>query len=68
MLAARRAGIGTVILPRINQKDLRELPDHVRQEMEFCFADRVEDVLRVAVPGLRERLNERRDSTIVPAA
>jgi ATP-dependent Lon protease len=68
VLAARRAGIRTVILPRINQKDLRELPDHVRQEMEFCFADRIEDVLRIAVPGLRERLEDRTDASIVSAA
>jgi len=55
-LAARRAGIKTVIMPRINEKDLRELPDHVRQEMEFIRVDRIEDVLRVAIPGLRDRL------------
>jgi len=58
-LAARRAGIKTVILPRINEKDLRELPDHVRNEMEFIRADRIEDVLRVAIPGLRDRLKPR---------
>ena len=58
-LAARRAGIRTVILPRINEKDLRELPDHVRQEMEFIRVDRIEDVLRVAIPGLRDRLRPR---------
>ncbi len=67
-LAARRAGIKTVILPRINQKDLRELPDHVREEMEFIFADRIEDVLRVAVPGLRERLDVKQSSPIASAA
>jgi ATP-dependent Lon protease len=52
VLAARRVGIKRVILPRGNQKDLRDLPDEVRQEMEFIFADRVEDVLRAVVPGL----------------
>ena len=52
VLAARRAGIKRVILPRGNQKDLRDLPDEVRKEMEFIFADRVEDVLRAVVPGL----------------
>src|SRR6202030_1379337 len=52
VLAARRAGIKRVILPRGNQKDLRDLPDEVRKEMEFKFADRVEDVLRAVVPGL----------------
>ena len=52
VLAARRVGIKRVILPRGNQKDLRDLPEEVRQEMEFIFADRVEDVLRAVVPGL----------------
>ncbi len=55
VLAARRAGIRRVILPRDNEKDLRELPDHVKQEMEFLFAERVEDVLSAAVPGLIEQ-------------
>ena len=55
-LAARRAGINRVILPRENQKDLRELPDNVRAEMEFVFADRVEEVLTAAIPDLAPRL------------
>ena len=56
VLAARRAGIKRVILPRANQKDLRELPEHVRQEMEFVLADRVEDVLSATIPQLAERI------------
>jgi ATP-dependent Lon protease len=56
VLAARRAGIRRAILPRENQKDLRELPDNVRAEMEFVFADRVEEVLTAAIPGLAPRL------------
>ncbi|HEU0178187.1 MAG TPA: endopeptidase La [Blastocatellia bacterium] len=55
-LAARRAGITRVILPRENQKDLRELPDNVRAEMEFIFAERVEEVLIAAMPDLASRL------------
>jgi ATP-dependent Lon protease len=50
VLAARRAGIKRIILPRQNQNDLRELPDPVRQEMEFIFAEKIEDVLRAALP------------------
>jgi ATP-dependent Lon protease len=50
VLAARRAGIKRVILPKQNQNDLRELPDKVRQEMEFIFAEKIEDVLRAALP------------------
>jgi ATP-dependent Lon protease len=52
VLAARRAGLKRVILPRGNQKDLRDLPEEVRKEMDFVFADRVEDVLAVMLPGL----------------
>ena len=52
VLAARRAGLKRVILPRGNQKDLRDLPEEVRNEMEFKFADRVEDVLAEMLPGL----------------
>src|SRR3981081_4185743 len=44
-----------VILPRANEKDMRELPEHVRQEMEVVLADKIEDVLAAAVPGLAER-------------
>ena len=52
VLAARRAGLRRVVLPRGNQKDLRDLPEEVRREMEFVFADRAEDVLAAVLPGL----------------
>lgn len=54
MLAAHRAGVRRVILPKANEKDLRELPDHVRDEMEFIFAENIDDVLSAAIPGLGE--------------
>jgi ATP-dependent Lon protease len=53
VLAARRAGIHRVILPQGNKKDLRDLPDHVRQEMQFHFVDRVEQVLSIVIPNLQ---------------
>jgi ATP-dependent Lon protease len=53
VLAARRAGINKVLLPMGNKKDLRDLPDHVRKEMEFKFAERVEEVLEFMIPGLK---------------
>jgi ATP-dependent Lon protease len=56
VLAARRAGIKRVILPRDNEKDLRDVPEEVRREMEFVFAERVEDVLSAAIPALAPRL------------
>jgi ATP-dependent Lon protease len=57
VLAARRAGISRIVLPKDNEKDLRDLPDNVRAEMEFIFAERVEEVLGSAIPGLAERMN-----------
>jgi len=56
VLAARRAGIRRVILPKANDKDLRELPEQVRSEMEFVFVERLEDVLMAAIPQVEEKL------------
>ena len=56
VLAARRAGMRQVVLPKDNEQDLRELPDGVREEMQFVFAERVEDVLAAALPGVARRL------------
>ncbi|HYI97250.1 MAG TPA: endopeptidase La [Bryobacteraceae bacterium] len=56
VLAARRAGVKRVILPKANQKDLRDLPDKVRDEMQFIFAERIEEVIENAIPQLAERL------------
>src|SRR5207253_5770922 len=58
VLAARRAGLRQVILPRDNEPDLRELPDSVRAELEFTPADRIEDVLAAALPGVGRRLQQ----------
>jgi ATP-dependent Lon protease len=55
VLAARRAGIRRVVLPRDNARDLRELPEQVRREMEVILAERIEDVLAAAVPDLVPR-------------
>jgi ATP-dependent Lon protease len=52
VLAARRAGIHRVVLPKANQKDLRDLPEHIRKEMDFRFVDRIEDVFRETIPHL----------------
>jgi len=56
VLAARRAGMKHVVIPRDNETDLRELPPQVREELEITLADRVEDVLAVALPGVARRL------------
>ena len=55
-LAARRSGILRVILPEENAKDLRDLPEEVRREMQFILAARIEEVWAAAIPTLAERL------------
>jgi ATP-dependent Lon protease len=49
VLAAHRAGIRTVILPQRNEPDIDEIPEEVRRELNFVFADRVEQVLDAAL-------------------
>ena len=49
VLAAHRAGLHTVILPRRNEQDLDDLPEEVRKQMEFVLVDRVEEVLKSAL-------------------
>jgi ATP-dependent Lon protease len=50
-LAARRYGIRTFILPKLNEVDVQELPEEVRREMSFIPVGTLEEVLRVAVPA-----------------
>jgi ATP-dependent Lon protease len=51
-LAALRAGIGTVMLPKRNQKDLEDVPAEARRKLEFVFLERVEDAVRAAIGEL----------------
>jgi ATP-dependent Lon protease len=50
VLAARRAGITRVVLPKANEKDLRDVPENVRREMTFLLASSVDDVLTQTLP------------------
>jgi len=58
VLAARRSGIRHVILPKANAKDLHDLPEEARREMQFTFVDHVAQALALAIPGLAERTPE----------
>ncbi|HWK52659.1 MAG TPA: S16 family serine protease, partial [Steroidobacter sp.] len=48
-VAAHRAGIRKVLLPARNRKDLEDVPKSVRDEVEFVFCERVDDVIREAL-------------------
>ncbi|MDY7075509.1 MAG: endopeptidase La [Chloroflexota bacterium] len=49
VLAAHRAGLKTVILPKQNEKDLDDIPEEVRESLKFVLAERVDDVFEAAL-------------------
>ncbi|HXV03113.1 MAG TPA: endopeptidase La [Gaiellaceae bacterium] len=51
VLAAQRAGVSTVILPKENEADLEDIPAETRKELEFVLADHVDEVLATALDG-----------------
>jgi len=51
VLAAKRAGITTIILPEKNKKDLEEIPEQARKQMKFYFVNNLNEVFKL---GLRE--------------
>jgi ATP-dependent Lon protease len=54
-VAAARAGIRTVILPARNRRDLDEIPESVRNRLEFVWAEKIDDVLARALEDLPEQ-------------
>jgi ATP-dependent Lon protease len=50
-LAAQRAGVKTVVLPKENEPDLSELPSEAREQLSFVLADSIDEVLSVAFDG-----------------
>jgi ATP-dependent Lon protease len=49
ILAAHLSGAGTVILPRKNEKDLREIPDEIRKQIKLVLVDSMDQVLEAAL-------------------
>ena len=49
VLAGMRAGIRTIILPKKNEKDLEEIPEHIRKAMDFQFIHRMDEAIQLAL-------------------
>ncbi len=49
VIAAHRAGVKTVIAPENNEKDLEDIPDFVKKDLQFVFVKHVDEVLKVAL-------------------
>jgi len=54
VLAAKRAGLKKVILPDRNRKDLEDVPANVKQDLEFHFIKRVDEIIEVAICAKKE--------------
>jgi len=70
VLAAHRAGMRTVLLPRQNRRDLADVPANVRADLEIVWVDRITDALAVAIPEMADQLapaaSGRRDAGEAP--
>jgi ATP-dependent Lon protease len=59
VLAGMRAGIRTIILPQKNEKDLEEIPEHIRKQMNFKFIHRMDEAIGLALKHTEPRNAER---------
>lgn len=50
ILAARRAGVKTVILPKENEKNLEDIPDYIRKELNLVLVEHIQEVLDLTLP------------------
>ena len=48
-LAAKRMGINKIIIPKRNKKDIEDIPKYIKKDMEFIFAETMDDVLKNAL-------------------
>jgi ATP-dependent Lon protease len=71
ILGAHRAGIRTVILPRQNERDLAEVPGHVKRRLSFVYVDHMDDVIAGAFcprpaesPAAAPKRNGKREKAI----
>jgi ATP-dependent Lon protease len=73
VLAAHRAGIKTVILPRDNERDLEDVPAELRQELDLVLVETAEEVLAraleetVTVTRATDRLENGEGSRLMPS-
>ncbi|WP_420093150.1 endopeptidase La [Bacterioplanes sanyensis] len=54
LLAAHRGGIKTVVIPKENEKDLRDIPENIQSELNIVAVDWIDEVLELALESLPE--------------
>jgi ATP-dependent Lon protease len=66
LLAAHRAGLFEVILPKDNEKDLAEVPENLRSAMKMHFVDTMDQVLQIALESPLPKIEEQVTQPIAP--
>jgi ATP-dependent Lon protease len=51
ILAARRAGVKTVVLPKKNEENLKDIPDYIKREMNLILVEHIQEVLDLVLPS-----------------
>ena len=57
-LAAHRGGITTVIIPKENERDLKEIPDNIQADLEIKAVKWIDEVLDIALESMPEPLSD----------
>jgi ATP-dependent Lon protease len=65
VLAAMRAGIKTVVLPKKNEKDLEEIPERIRNQMSFKFVQRMDEAIDLTLKQMEPRVAERETVSVM---
>jgi ATP-dependent Lon protease len=58
LLAARRGGIKTVIIPKENERDLKEVPDNIKEHLKIQAVKWIDEVLAIALESMPEPLSD----------
>jgi ATP-dependent Lon protease len=66
VLAAHRIGLKTIVLPARNEPDLEELPEEVRNSLNFVFCETVDDVLKAALEAAPKKRGRPRKKKAEP--
>jgi ATP-dependent Lon protease len=66
LLAARRGGVKTVIIPKENERDLKEVPDNIKEDLEILAVKWIDEVLAIALERAPEPLSDK-DYLATPA-
>ena len=64
LLAAHRGGIKTVLIPDENKRDLKEIPDNIKSDLEIIAVKWIDEVLEVALQRMPEPLSEELESDL----